>query len=299
LAKASSKSLFIIKILISVLFLSFIFKFKVNVKELIIIWKKINTNLLFFALAATTIVILIKAIKWQLLINWTLHANIRYKDSLISYLFGLAPALLTPGKIGEFLRITTIKNLPKIALAELFIIDKITEFIILFFFASIGAYLLHYKIISILCIIIFFISLAIFPLRQQYIHIIKKLIFKILKKELIFDPGKIRLSNFLIYVFLAGLSLFFDIAAFYFIINSFERLSFSHSLLIFPIILITAVIPISISGLGVRETAAIYLLANFNINAQASFNASLLIFLIGSVIPAFIGMSIKWVEWRN
>ncbi len=299
MAKASSKSLLIAKILISLIFLFFIFKFKINLKDLIFAWGKINANLLFFAFAATAIVILIKAIKWQLLINLSLHSNITYKDSLISYLFGLGPALLTPGKIGEFFRITVIKNLSKIALAELFIIDKITEFIVIFLISSIGAYLLHYKTIAILCITIFLISVVIFSLRQQYILIIKKLIFKFSKRELIFDLGKITLSNFLIYTFLSGLSLFFDIVAFHFIINSFERLSFSHSLLIFPIILIAAVIPISISGLGARETAAIYLLGNFSISARASFNASLLIFFIGSVIPAIIGISMRWSEWVN
>lgn len=288
----SNKFFIILKILISVLLILFIFKFKLNINDLLLAWRKANINFLLLALISTAGVVLIKAIKWQLIINQNLHSNINYKDSLTSYLFGLGPALFTPGKLGEILRISKIKNLPKITLSELFIVDKITEFSVIFFLSSIGAYLIHLKMIAEICLAIFLVSNLIFFWRQSAIAIIKKLILKFSKKEINFNSTEISSSNYLLYTFLAGSSLFLDITAFYFILNAFEKLSFSHSLLVFPIIMISAVIPISLFGLGVRETTAIYLLANFNISSQASFNSSILIFVIGSVIPALVGVFI-------
>lgn len=49
-------------------------------------------------------------------------------------------------------------------------------------------------------------------------------------------------------------------------------------------------IPISISGLGVRENLAVFFLAQYSVPAAAAVGVSLLVFFINAIIPAVIGI---------
>ncbi|MFZ5562760.1 MAG: lysylphosphatidylglycerol synthase transmembrane domain-containing protein [Thermodesulfobacteriota bacterium] len=72
-------------------------------------------------------------------------------------------------------------------------------------------------------------------------------------------------------VYLVSLALGLDIAL-------------SHVFLLFPLVLFAITLPISIGGLGVRETAFIYLFSLVGVNATAAFTLS----LISSLVPLFI-----------
>ena len=52
----------------------------------------------------------------------------------------------------------------------------------------------------------------------------------------------------------------------------------------------SGLLPISVSGLGVRENLAVFFLAKYGIPAYAAVGASLFIFFINAIIPALIGL---------
>jgi uncharacterized membrane protein YbhN (UPF0104 family) len=60
-------------------------------------------------------------------------------------------------------------------------------------------------------------------------------------------------------------------------------------LFVFPLVLLTNVAPVTLSGLGLREGTAIALLALFGISSAAAFNATFLSYLLNSVAPAVVG----------
>ena len=52
----------------------------------------------------------------------------------------------------------------------------------------------------------------------------------------------------------------------------------------------SGLLPISVSGLGVRENLAVFFLSKYGVPAYAAVGASLFIFFINAIIPALIGL---------
>lgn len=67
-------------------------------------------------------------------------------------------------------------------------------------------------------------------------------------------------------------------------------LSFFYHLAFFPLISIILIIPVSISGFGLREGGFVYFYGLLGVDSNISFFVSLLYYLILTIIPAFIGM---------
>ena len=57
-----------------------------------------------------------------------------------------------------------------------------------------------------------------------------------------------------------------------------------------PLIMIANIIPITVSGLGIRETFALEVLGNFGIEPELAVGTSLTVFFINTVLPALIGL---------
>lgn len=233
--------------------------------------------------------LIVKSFRWQLLIALTLRKKAYYKECFFSYLYGLAPGLLTPGRVGEVFRIMPLVRFQKKRLAELFVIDKYIEIISLFMLANFGSYLLKLNKLFIATLSMFIILIILFFAREKWVGILGKMIYKLTRKELDLIFKEVKMKHFIYYLILSVVALFFDVSAFYFIINAMRVLDFGVCLLVFPVMLVAAVLPISISGIGLREAVAIYFLSFFHIPSEVSFNASILIFVIGSIIPAVIG----------
>lgn len=67
-------------------------------------------------------------------------------------------------------------------------------------------------------------------------------------------------------------------------------LPFYFHLTFFPLISVILILPISISGFGLREGAFVYFYSLLGVDSNISFFVSLLYYLILTMIPAFIGM---------
>ena len=105
------------------------------------------------------------------------------------------------------------------------------------------------------------------------------------KKTVIFT-----LPIMITFQFLTILNVFFIFKA------SGQDLPLFYHLTFVPTIFIISLIPVSISGFGVRETAFVYFYRLLGISATISFKVSILNFLILSGIPAFIGGIISILE---
>ncbi|OGF67499.1 MAG: hypothetical protein A2Y62_16410 [Candidatus Fischerbacteria bacterium RBG_13_37_8] len=279
----------LIKILISLSLLLLLFTLKININELLVILIKARYSYLFLALIPTALLIVIKAYKWQMLVNFSLEERVKYRESLFSLLYGLAPGLLTPGRAGEILRITTMSRFSKIKLAELFLVDKFIELSSLFLIAAVGSLILKFYGLFLTTFLLFVFSIALFNFRKTLFIPLLRVISKVVHRQVQILFQEIAFRHFLYYLLMSVAVLLLDIIAFYCIINALQDVNFTACMLAFPIILAAAVIPVSISGLGVREAAAVYVLSFFKVSPEVAFNASLLIFIVGSIIPAVAG----------
>lgn len=251
--------------------------------------KGIHIDFIFYSLLFTLALLIVRSYRWQLVIIHTLGEKACYKECFFSYLYGLAPGLLTPGRVGEIFRIMPLVRFQKKILVELFVIDKYIEMTALFIVSTIGSYLLELNKLFIVSLSVLSILIVLFFARQKWVFIFRKLIFKLTRREIKLIFKEVKGIYFIYYLILSVVALIFDISAFYFIINAMVALNFKVCLLVFPMMLIAVVLPVSISGIGVREAVAVYFLSFFHITPEVSFNASILIFVIGSIIPALIG----------
>ena len=81
------------------------------------------------------------------------------------------------------------------------------------------------------------------------------------------------------------------ISQFYLLLQAFADLSYWNAFhAISSAMLVKTLLPISIGDLGIRESAAIYFLGQFHVKSVASFNASLLLFLINIFLPSMVGL---------
>jgi uncharacterized membrane protein YbhN (UPF0104 family) len=91
------------------------------------------------------------------------------------------------------------------------------------------------------------------------------------------------------YALLALLSTGLDLLGFFFLLRAFQEVRLGVALATFPWIIMVGGLPVSVGGLGAREGAAAILLARFAIPASVALDATLLLYVFGSLLPALIG----------
>ena len=289
----------VIKIIISAILLYFLLTLKVNFLQIINILKAAKLSFILYSFILTACLVMIKALRWQLLIKFSLNEKISYKECILSYLYGLAPGLITPGRAGEILRITVLKGFSKEKLAELFLVDKYIEVTALFIVSAIGSLIIKLPELSFYLLLIVFVLIMMYYLRTRWSGILSWLVKAVVKREIKLIFVEMKGSHYIMYLVISLMGLFCDVFAFHFIINAIGEVGFGVCLLVFPVMLVAAVLPISISGIGVRETSAVYLFSMFNIKPEISFNAAILIFIIGSVMPAIVGWIIANYKFNH
>ena len=110
---------------------------------------------------------------------------------------------------------------------------------------------------------------------------------KIISKQTDFD--KITSATFLKSLLISFCVFLISITTSYLLLLSFNIIPFHIVFTVFPLILLTNVLPVTIGNLGIREGATIYLLNDFKVSSEVAFNISILLFLLHSFIPALIG----------
>ena len=81
-----------------------------------------------------------------------------------------------------------------------------------------------------------------------------------------------------------------DLISLYILVRALGISNFKAVSFVYPLVMLTNLVPITISGLGVRESTAIALFSMFNIGEEIAFNATFLAYLINSLLPALAGI---------
>jgi len=83
---------------------------------------------------------------------------------------------------------------------------------------------------------------------------------------------------------------FFTIYQFYLVINRFECFPLLKALISVPLVITANTVPITYSGLGLRESFAMHIFSEYGVSPEIAVTASLMVFVINSVIPGLIGV---------
>lgn len=276
-----------IKGLVSVTLLYLIFK-KINFNQSADYFS--NINYIYLALAGLLIFahVFLKSHKWRLLVN-TENSSVGIFDAMFSYMRGTAFAIVTPARLGELMRITNLKG-NKLNLSLLVLVDKVVELLVVIAFSIVGIYFRLENLIILVGIIIGFLCgiLVLFNISK-----IRRVIPKLMKVsyidkvvsglELVSTRVLVSVSFFSILTMLI-----FFLQAFL-LLQSFSFGSIGVVFLIFPLILLTNLIPITIGGFGVREGVASILLGLYGVPVSVSVVVVLCLYLFDTIIPGILG----------
>lgn len=267
------KSIFY-KIIISSLFLIFLFYF-VKPNQILQALGQANLFWVLLALLIFPINLSLQFLRWKSLVVIG-NKNVPDSEIIKSIFYSFSYSIFTPARLGEIGRAFHISNSKKGDLIALAFYEKIFAFcsLLLFVLLSLVFFESHFYIFGLFILALIIVELKriikLIPYFRKYEQIIQKV--NILKISLI--------SVTLVFVY---------IFQFYLILNAFKNVPFFHSIFMISLVIFFNSLPITLSGLGIRELLSVYFFKVLEISPASAASAAFLIFCINILIPTFIG----------
>ena len=292
---------------------------RVGIDKLIGIFQTINIYYFIFAFSLSAVLIILKTMKWKLIIE---SQNIDYPFSkcLFTWLVGNSASLITPGRIGDLYRAF---NLEKYANARIgnavatVILDRFLDIVVMITLIIIGILFLGNKYgvlfdLMIPVLLLFLILLIIISLKSGVLEKMSMKFFYRLVPKKIQSGHDINLNEFFTSmqdmfrkrtcifgaILLSLIAWAVNIFQFYLLTLAFNmEISFLYVAYMTIIICLVELIPISISGIGTRDAALIFLLSAVHVPAVFAISLSIsMLFIIYSI--GFVGLLI-WLREKK
>jgi len=271
-----------------------------------------NIYYLFAALAVNGLIVVIKAKKWNIIVD-SIRSDFSLWQSIVGFLIGFALSTLTPGKVGDAVRCLYARNescTTGMALSTV-AIDRIIDLVLLFAFGIVAlivfSVIVGVEILSggLLLILVGAIAFGIFAVsRKTYMEKILRPFFAALvparyrnqlsgyfndfytgfdaflasRRQLLNCTG-VGIASWIlavIYASLLAMSIGVDVGYYMF--------------LVIPIISMLDLLPISISGVGTRDATLIYLFGIIGIAPEVAIAFSILYLVFSYWFVALVGL---------
>ena len=273
---------------------------KINLAEVLYTLSSINKIYLIISLSFVPVLYIIRTYRWDILLR-TIGIHKSFIDLFIVMMIGAFYGLITPGKVGEVGRAYHLAE-RKSATISTILMEKIIDVTILI-------------AISILTVIVFFnnyivfkysilaaaIGISVFTLFLMN----AKLVFLLArpfgaKKEdvnsntdnfriLLKDKGTMLKTTFLAIVYYIIAYIFA-----YFILLSLNMDPFA--VIALPIIILMGNVPITISGLGLRESVSAACFVLMGMSGEAGISFSVLVFISMILLPGIFGYLMVFIN---
>ena len=286
--------------LIGILLFAYILLYRIDLSSLKSIFYQVRLFPLLFAVALAVPFILLKAVRWQILLQ-DLAIPLSRGRAFSLYAIGLFAGYVTPGQLGEFSKAIFLKKLGftyDVSIISI-LFDRIFDLFILLLLALIGAMAFRELLLSQIAIFIFFFS-AVFillllfasPSIRSYLYktvgasLLPARLKEILRSSSLMQRvAKLSLARLTILkVGLMSLAAFsFAFFRYYLLILSLNiSLPFWYFIGSVAIASVVSLLPISFAGIGTRDAVLIYLFKFFSLGQEVAISFSLLILLIAA-----------------
>jgi len=270
---------------------------------------------LILALIVNCVAIVLKSLKWKIIVN-SIKPDFSLTDSVKAFFVGFAFSTVTPAKLGDFVRVLYINDsscAPGKCISTV-VIDRLIDITLLFSIAFIGIYgfsvFYHIEILSIGTILLIIAGVT----AGIYIVLHRPLLSALLRPFFtIFVPGHLKDKISVYYDdFFSGLFVFSHDRTRFFssvtvgIISWIPPFVYGYLLalaigidtgvlffvLIIPVLSLLDLLPISISGIGTRDIALIFLFSLKGISPEQAVAFSLLYLFMSYWLIALIGSAV-------
>jgi len=272
-----------IQIAISLIIITLIFK-RIDGSTAISLIPQLDVNIIALLLTLSLTKFLIQAINWFFCLNINENSASTFKLALKTHIISSALRFFLPGGLATFGKVFYIKTQSKTDTIFSIMIEKFYITWGTIAFASFSLPLCLFYLYNKRVFALFLLSVIIIVLPFIIPKLFPKKITATQRKNY-YRTTPIFIATQLIFIPLTLLQ--------YFILLQFfmqTNLSFFSVAIIISLILSADIIPITYSGLGLRETASMILLPLIGIPAEIAVGTSLIIFLFNAVIPAIPGV---------
>jgi glycosyltransferase 2 family protein len=225
---------------------------------------------------------------WKFLVESHSHSY-QLKDLLPSFFAGFAFRLMIPGGHAEITKVLLMPGRKR---------GKVIAFGIEKFFQTILKIILiafalpfvfpQYQNLSWSLGVLLVLILSVLP------YLLKKDRFQKIQEK------KVSYYNILIMSFLNSIPIFAGMTLqYYYLLNASYEIEIFETAIVAVFLWGAGLIPISISGLGVRENLAAFFLARFAVPGAAAVGISLFVFFINMILPATVGVFIIMKRRHN
>lgn len=266
-----------------------------------------NQYLLSITVFLGIVNILLQYFKWKITVNTVLEINDN-KKILSSLLQGLAAAVSTPARLGEYVgRAIPFSNKSFLQVTLATLVDKFFSILVVMIIGSLSSiYFIHsfYEVfefitISLLILVLLFFYLVFLLLFNESFW--DNILFNKIKQSQRFGKyyNKFEVlkkldKNYKSKMLFLSLMFYLCIITQYsFLVMAFSyNYNFAAYLWVGNLIIFTKTIipPITLGELGIRESASIYFIQKIGENPNIGFNASIFLFIINLILPAIIGL---------
>ncbi len=269
--------IFVLKILLSCLLFYYLYT-RIDLHKIMILMLDLPIRIIFLLLITTIIKFFSQVWNWSLVLKIDPQFNESWSKVIKTHFIGLYLKLIIPGGYGTFGKIAFINQHQKKATFLSILIEKFFQNWISLFFGVLSLLFIatKYKILWMILLIIISISPFLVPL-----------VFKKQGNNLLWKCYNQKIPYLMISQYIHQIFTFFQ----YWLL--FETLSRTHWFVVckgVSIALLSTILPVSYSGLGVRETAFVYTFKSYGVSAEIAVAVSLIIFFYNSIIPAFPGL---------
>ena len=275
---------------------------------------KTNKAFLFFAMTLNIPHLFIKSCRWNILLKQQ-AINYSSVQSFLVYMSSLYVGFITPGRVGEFMKVLYLKSDKGISVSKGFssvLVDRLFDLYLLVILGFIGIW--HFdvlgKISSSFFVLTIIIGLTpIVMLNKQLmgkfintlykVSVVKKVEVKIEERFEDFYNGLRTLISpkLLISGLLTCLGYFMFFIQSYLIVMAMGlSINFITITLFMAISNLISFIPISISGLGTRDATLIYLFSLIGLKPELAVSYAFLVFITFFVVGGLLGAVAWWFQ---
>lgn len=291
--------------------------YNLDIEKIIVVFLSINPIFIICSLTLTIPRLIIRNTAWQI-IQKEQKITISFFQSLKIFLIGYFYGSITPGYIGQLMRVPYMKEKTGAPYGKLFVnslMETIIHTLSLYGMMLIGALLVmgvlpELLYISAIWVVLLAIILFYFVKRERgeklFHSLIQYLIPKKLKTNLYrfvdtFYTDFPEIKKLLLPLILGIFTWIIIFSQEYIIVLALGiDIPYLYFLLLFPIANVVGFIPITFAGLGTRELAAIFLFSTlFGVVEEEVFVFTLLGFVITDIFTGFIGFILSLTETKK
>ena len=272
------------KIFFSILFLIFLFYF-VKPNEILEAFGQVKIFWILFAFLLLPLNLFLQFLRWKSFVV-LINENVPNSKIIKSIFYSFSYSIFTPARLGEIGRAFHISNSKKDELIVLAFYEKFFTFcaLLLFVLFSLGFFKSYLYFLGTFILIFIILGSKRIGKIIPYIRKYKKIINKV---------------NILRVFLISMVFVFVYIFQFYLILNAFKNVQFFLSIFMISIVFFFNSLPITLSGLGIRELLSVYFFEDLGVSPGSATSAAFIIFFINILIPTFIGFILHLVPKKN